>query len=80
MIKVLRSADLPKYFDRLYDIDDPDDMALKKEKRRAYQEYQKSLELSKTDLNYLDYLKVKEDNFHNKTKLLNERSRNETPL
>lgn len=69
----------PKYFDRLYDIDAPEQLEEIKAKRKAFVENKKRMELEKTDLDYLDYLKVKEDNFHNRTKIFNERSRiNET--
>lgn len=71
---------LPKYYDKLYDIDYPSDFENIKEKRSEFAKNKKDLELSGTDLNYIDYLKVKEEQFHNKTKIFNERSRNETSI
>lgn len=68
---------LPKYYDKLYDIDYPSDFENIKENRSEFAKSKKILELSKTDLDYIDYLKVKERQFHNKTKIFNERSRNE---
>lgn len=64
----------PKYFDRLYDLDYPSDMDLIKEHRVYIADLTKQMELDKTDLDYLDYLKVKEYNYDAKTKILNERS------
>lgn len=70
----------PKYYDKLYDIDYPSDFEKIKEDRKEFVENRKKLELSGTDLDYLNYLKVKEEVFHNKTKIFNERSRNETSI
>ena len=64
----------PRYFDRLYDIDYPSDMERIKEKRRVASIRSKEDILSNTDLDYLDYLKVKEYNLHSRSKLLHERS------
>lgn len=71
---------LPKYYDKLFDIDYPSDFENIKNDRSEFAKNKKSLELSKTDLDYIDYLKVKEDNFHSKTKIFNERSRNEASI
>ena len=80
MIKVLNFVVLPKYFDKLYDIDYPSDFENIKNNRSEYAKAKKELELSETDLDYIDYLKVKEQEFHNRTKIFNERSRNESPI
>lgn len=50
----------PKYFDKLYDIDYPEEMARIKETRKLMAEESKRLELSKTDLPYMEYLACKE--------------------
>lgn len=71
---------LPKYYDKLYDIDYPSDFENIKEKRADFILNKKEMELSGTDLDYLSYLKVKEDNFHSRTKIFKERSRNESPI
>ena len=71
---------LPKYYDKLYDIDYPSDFENIKEARSEFAKNKKELELSETDLDYIDYLKVKEENFHNRTKIFNERSRNEESI
>lgn len=65
----------PKYFDRLYDIDNPEEFESIKANRSEFVNNKKLLELSKTDLDYLDYLKVKEYNFHKRTAIFNERSK-----
>lgn len=71
----------PRYFDRLYDVDYPSDFERIKKDRVEFAKMRKELELQNTDLDYLEYLKVKEYNFHNKTKIFNERSRfNETSI
>ena len=75
--KILRP---PKYFDKLYDIDYPSDFEKIKNNRLNYAENKKELELKETDLDYLDYLKVKEEQFHNKTKIFKERRRHETSI
>lgn len=65
----------PKYFDKLYDIEYPEEFELIKSKRSQFMSNKKLLELSKTDLDYMDYLKVKEYNFHKRTAIFNERSK-----
>ena len=75
--KILRP---PKYFDKLYDIDYPSDFENIKNSRLEFSENKKSMELKNTDLDYISYLKVKENNFHNRTKILKERSRHETSI
>lgn len=72
--KILRP---PKYFDKLYDIDNPDDFIDIKSNRMEFMKNKKEIELSKTDLDYIEYLKVKEYNFHKRTAILKERSKYE---
>lgn len=63
----------PKYFDKLYDVDYPSDFEAIKKHRQDYAKYRKELELSKTDLDYLDYLQVKEHNLNKRIAIFNER-------
>ncbi len=63
----------PKYFDRLYERDFPDDYAELKEARKRFSDEMRTIELEHTDLSYIDYLKVKEDNFKNRIKILDEK-------
>lgn len=60
----------PRYFDQLYDIDYPDEMSKIKASRRIIAEERSKLSLSNTDLSYLDYLQVQEDNFNAKIRAL----------
>lgn len=60
----------PKYFERLYEADFPDEAIVRKEKRRVSAEENKELVLMKTSLNYLDYLEQKEYNIVNRLKKL----------
>lgn len=71
---------LPKYYDKLYDIDYPSDFEKIKDNRSVYAQNKKETELSKTDLSYIDYLKVKESVFHDKTKIFNERRKHESSV
>lgn len=64
----------PKYFDDLYDIDYPSDFEVIKNHRREFAKMKKDMILSNTDLDYLDYLKVAEQNLSSKTKIFDERS------
>lgn len=64
----------PKYFDKLYDVDYPSDFEDIRLHRQEKQKISKQLILDKTDLDYLDYLKVCEYNKNRRTALLNERS------
>lgn len=50
----------PRYFDKLFDIDYPEESALMKQDRRARAEEAKRLKLDKTDLSYLEMLEVEE--------------------
>ncbi|QCS36220.1 replication initiator protein [Capybara microvirus Cap1_SP_164] len=60
----------PKYFDKLYDIDYPEDASQLKEKRRLIAESSKNLKLSLTNLNYLDMLNAQEHATIKKTLIL----------
>lgn len=52
----------PKYFHRLFDLDCPDDSSRAKEMRKALGEIVRAGQLEATDLDYLSYLAVSEDN------------------
>lgn len=51
----------PKYFDRLFDLDSPEAMAAIKERRRFAADCARDSELADTSLDYMTYLKNKED-------------------
>lgn len=57
----------PKYFQRLYDVDEPEQSAELKAKRIRFAEMAKKARLSNTDLDYIEYLAVQERNFKGKT-------------
>ena len=59
-----------KYFDRLYDIEEPELMKAIKEKRRITGELARELQLAKTSLNKEEYLKLQEENKQAQLKLL----------
>lgn len=50
----------PRYFDKLYDIDHPEEMAALKATRQRMAEEAKRLKLEKTSLSYLELLQVEE--------------------
>lgn len=60
----------PKYFDRLFDLDNHEEMLALKEKRQKYAEEQKKSILSSTNLSYEQILEVKERNFKDRIKRL----------
>lgn len=60
----------PRYFDQLYDLDHPDDMARIKVDRREYMEDLKRFKLEHTSKNYLEMLADEELAFINRTKSL----------
>lgn len=60
----------PKYYQRLYEIDDPEGSAEMKATRRLMAERAKSIELSRTNLPYLEYLTVKENALTDRIKSL----------
>ncbi len=59
-----------KYFDRLYDVEEPELMRAIKEKRRITGELARELQLAKTSLNKDEYLKLQEENKQAQLKLL----------
>lgn len=63
----------PKYFDRLFDADQPEVMAQLKEKRQMFAEQQKKARLEATSLTYPELLKVQEQNFQSRIKTLKKR-------
>lgn len=65
-----RSFKPPRYYDSLYDLDHPEELAEIKEIRRKVAEDAIKLKLSKTDLSYLELLAVEESNLKNKLKSL----------
>ena len=50
----------PRYFDKLYDLDQPEASAALKETRRKMAEQAQQAKLSQTSLSYLDLLRVEE--------------------
>ncbi len=64
----------PKYFERLFEMDEPELSAELKETRRRMAEKSKALKLSRTDLSYLEMLAVEEQNKLSRVKIL-ERSK-----
>lgn len=53
----------PKYFDRLFDVDNPEELCKIKEKRKDKAVRSMEQQLEKTDLSEEEYLRVKESNF-----------------
>lgn len=60
----------PAYFDRLYDIEHPEEMEKIKEERKAMAEEANRLKLEKTDLNLFELLEVEEKYFKERIKSL----------
>lgn len=60
----------PKYYDKLFDIDYPERSAELRATRQRMAEFQKANKLSRTDLSYLDYLSVEEQNLNSRIKSL----------
>lgn len=52
----------PKYYDRLFDIDNPDEMAIIKDKRKDVADRSMQKQLAVTDISEQQYLLVKENN------------------
>lgn len=63
----------PSYFDKLYDLDYPEDYKRIKDKRRASCLNSIYMTLERTDLDYIDYMNVKEYNHIKRTQILEER-------
>ena len=60
----------PKYFDKLYDIEYPEESKARKELRKNLAEEAKKAKLQRTDLSYLEMLQVEEDAKLNAVKAL----------
>lgn len=60
----------PKYFDRLFDIDNPEELSKIKEKRQKCAERSMQEQLKKTDLSEKEYLAVKEAKLQERIKKL----------
>lgn len=58
----------PRYFDQLFDIDDPDSMSEIKAKRKAFMEEFTKMRLSRTSKGYLEMLADEEANFKDRIK------------
>lgn len=65
-----RSFKPPRYYDNLFDLDHPEELAEIKAIRQKTAEDAIKLKLSKTDLSYLEMLAVEEQALHNKIKSL----------
>lgn len=65
-----RKVAIPKYFNNLFDIDNPIRSQELKDIRKRMAEIQADLKLERTDLDYESYLQVEENNLINKTKIL----------
>lgn len=63
----------PKYFDRLYEIDQPEHMEVIKEARKHFADEAKKAKLDRTELSYLDMLQVEENYQTDKAKKLERR-------
>lgn len=66
----------PKYFDRLYEVDDPDEAAERKERRKKFAEDLTAMKLAETNLSLMEYLEVEEDQLKDKFKKLRRRYEN----
>lgn len=60
----------PRYYHKLFDVDDPEASAQMKEVRKAKALAMKEAKLAKTDLDYLSYLEVEEHAFEDRIKAL----------
>uniref|UniRef100_A0AAU8B149 Replication initiator protein n=3 Tax=unclassified Microvirus TaxID=338099 RepID=A0AAU8B149_9VIRU len=60
----------PKYYEKLYEIEYPEKSAALKATRKRMAEEAKKFKLSKTTLNYMDYLQVEEDCLEGRIKSL----------
>lgn len=60
----------PKYYERLYEIDDPDGYTELKEKRRFFAEEAQKFKMRQTELSYLEVLENEERSLENKVKQL----------
>jgi hypothetical protein len=60
----------PKYFDKLFDLEQPGALDEIKEKRKHFAEEAKKGMMAQTNLTYQEFLKVKAESFHNRIKTL----------
>lgn len=67
--KVIK-AHPPAYFDRLFDVDNPEELSIIKDKRKDRAVRSMQEQLAKTDLSEQEYLAVKEANFRERIKKL----------
>lgn len=67
----------PRYFDNLYDLKNPEKMAIIKERRREAAEENLKNKLSRTQLDEIDYMKVEENKQTEKAKQLRRQLREE---
>lgn len=70
-----RSFKPPRYYDKLYDVEYPSDMAAIKLNRQFVAEKVKTNKLKRTDLSYLEMLAIEEDTLINRLGHLKERSK-----
>ena len=70
-----RSFKQPRYYDKLYDVEYPSDMAAIKLNRQYVAEKIKNNKLMRTGLKYLDLLAIEEDTLINRLGHLKERSK-----
>ena len=66
----VKSLKPPKYYDRCYDIDYPEDMARIKKIRQDNANEAEKLKMSKTSLTLLKQLQLEERNLEARTKIL----------
>uniref|UniRef100_A0AAU8B1Y7 Replication initiator protein n=1 Tax=Dulem virus 119 TaxID=3145596 RepID=A0AAU8B1Y7_9VIRU len=60
----------PKYFERLFELDEPEISSELKATRKKMAEFTKQAKLARTDLDYLSYLQVEEDSLLDRIKSL----------
>lgn len=60
----------PKYFDRLFDLDDPEASAARREKSRVHADAQRELKCSQSNLSYSEMLSVQERSLKSRSKTL----------
>lgn len=65
-----RKVPIPKYYQRIFDVDFPERSAEIKAIHKRQAEIAQKMKLEQTDLDYLSYLQVVENNLINRTKIL----------
>ncbi|WGL31322.1 replication initiator protein [Dipodfec virus UOA04_Rod_907] len=68
--KKIRKVKLPRYFDKRFEIDEPEEMKRIKKQRKELNEMRTNTILSRTDKTREEYLKVQEENLKARTKNL----------